>query len=121
MAKKQGVLYWRVKTAVESYIKTRNLRQFAINMANAGDVRYESHKRIVLDAIRELVPKKTIDVSFSQESISIKDSLGEIVYWHIDEWKENPQIVFSIANAVKLAIEGINLREKLKKGRTVRR
>jgi hypothetical protein len=53
-------------------------------------------------------------IKFTDESISIhQNNNAEIVYWHIDEWKDNPEIVFSIANAIKLALTNPNKLLKL--------
>ena len=56
-------------------------------------------------------------IDFGDDYISISDKQGEIVYWDINEWIQEPQVVFSIVNAVKMALSGIDLRRKLKKFR----
>lgn len=44
------------------------------------------------------------NVHIDKDSISICDRFGsEIVMWHEDEWKEDPSVVFSIANAILIA------------------
>ena len=52
-------------------------------------------------------------VKYGEDFISIEDDKGEIVYWSIDEWKENEKIIFSICRAVELSKENL-LRETLK-------
>ncbi len=42
-------------------------------------------------------------IACSPDSISIKDSKGEIVYWDKQEWLEDPSLIISIANACYLA------------------
>jgi hypothetical protein len=32
----------------------------------------------------------------------------EVCYWQEEEWKDDPSIVFSIVNAVKMAVSGKN-------------
>lgn len=44
-------------------------------------------------------------VRFTDEFISLMDDNHELVYWGIDEWKEDPEVVFSVVNAVKLLYE----------------
>lgn len=47
---------------------------------------------------------KELFVEFGDDYIRIHDKENfELVYWHIDEWIDDPEVVFSIANAVKLA------------------
>lgn len=48
--------------------------------------------------------KNDARVVFHEEGISIIDWEGEIVYWHKDEWAEDPEVVFSIANAIVIAL-----------------
>jgi hypothetical protein len=45
-----------------------------------------------------------MEVNFGEDYIEIMDGTDELIYWDIEEWKSDPQIVFSIANAVKLAL-----------------
>lgn len=52
-------------------------------------------------------------IEFGEDYIAIYDQQGEIVRWLKQEWIENPDVVFPIANAVKLASEGIDLRQYL--------
>ncbi len=42
-------------------------------------------------------------IDIGEDYISISDRDDEIVRWVIDEWIEDPKIVLSIANAIKLA------------------
>ena len=48
---------------------------------------------------------KPFRVIFYPEAIQIVDDeeQDEIVYWDMLEWTEDPEVVFSIANAVRLA------------------
>ena len=45
-------------------------------------------------------------VEFTDESIGIISDSGELeyAYWIKDEWKEDPEVVFSIANAIVRAL-----------------
>lgn len=52
-------------------------------------------------------------IKFGEDQISIFDNKGEVVMWTEQEWVEDPSIVFSITNAVKMAVEGKDLRKKL--------
>jgi len=56
-------------------------------------------------------------IEFGEDYICIKDEKGEIVYWDIKEWIDDPQIVFPICNAIKIVSEGKNLRKYLNKRR----
>ena len=49
---------------------------------------------------------KNVKVEIEQDYISISHHGEEIVYWHIEEWNEDADIVISIANAVMLASSG---------------
>ena len=50
---------------------------------------------------------KKYKIIFGEKDIQITDRKGnEIVYWIIDEWIEDPNVVFSIANAIELASKG---------------
>jgi len=44
-----------------------------------------------------------VEVRFTEDSIGIYEGKKEIVYWYINEWEEDSDVVFSIANAIKLA------------------
>ncbi len=44
-----------------------------------------------------------MEVRFTEDSIGIYEGKKEIVYWYINEWEEDSDVVFSIANAIKLA------------------
>ena len=46
-----------------------------------------------------------LQIVFGQDYIGIYSGKKEIVYWHIDEWKEDPNVVFSICNAVILSVK----------------
>jgi len=45
-------------------------------------------------------------VIYGEDYICIKKRKKEIVYWHEDEWTQDPQVVFSICNAIELAYKG---------------
>jgi len=57
-------------------------------------------------------------VIFDVESIAIvnDDGSNEHLFWHKDEWIEDPEVVFSIVNAIKLTytnpIELLNIINK---------
>lgn len=42
---------------------------------------------------------------FGEDYFTLFDSHGEIVHWTVDEWEEDPQVVFSMLNALKLFYE----------------
>lgn len=42
-------------------------------------------------------------VEIEYDFISISDDEGEIVRWVEDEWRDDPEIITSIANAIHLA------------------
>lgn len=56
---------------------------------------------------------KKYKVEFGEDFVRISDKKGEVVYWDIQEWEENSEVVFSIVNAVKLACEGKDIRKIL--------
>lgn len=45
------------------------------------------------------------NVVFTDEYIALCNGNVELVYWDIEEWKEDPEVVFSIVNAVKTLYE----------------
>jgi len=50
---------------------------------------------------------KKYRIIFSKEVIAIEKIGGEeVLYWCKEEWESDPEIVFSICNAVKMAAEG---------------
>ena len=55
-------------------------------------------------------------IIFGEDFIQVKKGNKEIVYWIKQEWEENPDIVFSIANAISLAKDN-KLEKKLSKFR----
>ena len=57
---------------------------------------------------------KKYKIDFGEDFIRISDKNGEVVFWDIQEWEENSQVVFSIVNAVKLACEGKDIRKLIK-------
>ena len=59
--------------------------------------------------------KREYKVEFEERSVTISDSKGEVVHWVQDEWEEDPSIVFSIVNAVKMACEGKDIRKRIGK------
>lgn len=53
------------------------------------------------------------EVEIGEDYILLKDSFGEIVKWIQPEWEEEPEVVPTIANAVKLALLGKEVRDFL--------
>ena len=51
---------------------------------------------------------KKVKIEITDYFISVNQGKNEIVGWHVDEWKEDPSIVPSIANAIKMAYEDID-------------
>ena len=49
------------------------------------------------------------NVEFGEDYIDVTDKDGKNVHWVIAEWTEDPDVVFSIANAVLLATQGKSL------------
>jgi hypothetical protein len=45
-----------------------------------------------------------VKVNFGADFIQIVDGKRELVYWQEDEWKEDSSVVFSICNAIVLAL-----------------
>lgn len=45
-------------------------------------------------------PGSSFRVELDDEVIQLKDRHGEIVSWHIEEWKEDPMVVFAVVNAI---------------------
>lgn len=43
-------------------------------------------------------------IVFGEESIHIMDGKDEVVMWTKQEWIDDPEVVFSIANAIKIAL-----------------
>jgi len=43
-------------------------------------------------------------IVFGEESIHIMDGKTEVVMWTKQEWIDDPEVVFSIANAIKIAL-----------------
>lgn len=52
---------------------------------------------------KEAEYKSSMKVEIGKDFISVTEGKNEIVYWHEDEWKEDPSIITSIANAIKMA------------------
>lgn len=50
--------------------------------------------------------KKNYKVIYGKDYIAVTRGKSEIVYWDKQEWIDDPEIVFSIANAVSLACLG---------------
>ena len=46
-------------------------------------------------------------VIVTEDSVTVLHNQEEIVHWVSDEWEEDPTIVPSIANAIKLAYEDV--------------
>lgn len=55
--------------------------------------------------------KKRYQIEFGEDFITISDNKVEVVHWVQNEWEEDPSVVFSIANAIKLACEGKEIRK----------
>ena len=53
------------------------------------------------------------EVEVGESYILLKDEQGEIVKWVQPEWEEEPKLVPTIANAIKLACEGNDVRDFL--------
>lgn len=54
-------------------------------------------------------------VNYGEDYIEIIDNGNELLYWTEAEWQEDSQVVFSICNAVALALtEPEKLRAKLR-------
>ena len=47
------------------------------------------------------------EVIVTEDSVTILHNQEEIVHWVSDEWEEDPSIVPSIANAIKIAYEDV--------------
>lgn len=47
------------------------------------------------------------EVIVTEDSVTVLHNQEEIVHWVSDEWEEDPSIVPSIANAIKLAYEDV--------------
>jgi hypothetical protein len=48
-----------------------------------------------------------VQVEITEDSVTVLHNQEEIVHWVSDEWEEDPSIVPSIANAIKIAYEDI--------------
>jgi hypothetical protein len=48
-----------------------------------------------------------------EEMIILSDENGEVVAWHIQEWIDDPDIVFAIVNAAFMAGDGQDIRKKI--------
>ena len=59
-----------------------------------------------------------VDIGEDYISILDDDTHKEVVYWNMGEWEENPNIVISIANALRIYYSnGVErLKEVLKTG-----
>lgn len=47
------------------------------------------------------------EVIVTEDSVTVLHNQEEIVHWVSDEWEEDPSIVPSIANAIKIAYEDV--------------
>jgi hypothetical protein len=47
------------------------------------------------------------EVIVTEDSVTVLHNNEEIVHWVSDEWEEDPTIVPSIANAIKIAYEDV--------------
>jgi hypothetical protein len=43
-------------------------------------------------------------INFDPEGIAIYHDDNEVLYWHKQEWIDEPEVVFSIAYAIRLAL-----------------
>jgi hypothetical protein len=41
-------------------------------------------------------------VTITKDSVTVSDSIGEIVHWIEDEWIEDPSVTTAIANAINI-------------------
>lgn len=48
--------------------------------------------------------KENLSVEAEYDFVSISDENGEIVYWDVVEWQEDPSVTISIVNAVSIAL-----------------
>lgn len=48
---------------------------------------------------------KHFEALFDQSGIYLHDRNGEIVMWSPEEWREDPDVVISIANAIRIGYE----------------
>jgi len=53
------------------------------------------------------------EIEFGEDYVSISDEQGEVVRWVMQEWVEDPTVVLSIANAVRIAASGQSVRKFL--------
>lgn len=45
-----------------------------------------------------------VGVEIDRDAITISDMRGEIVHWIEDEWRADPETVYSIAHAIVIAL-----------------
>lgn len=45
------------------------------------------------------------ELELTRDAVHIKDAHGDIVMWTRQEWEEDPSVVISIANAIRIAYE----------------
>ena len=46
-----------------------------------------------------------VELDFAADAIYIRDDEGEIVSWVMQEWIDDPKVVLSIVNAVRIALQ----------------
>ncbi len=51
-------------------------------------------------------PQSRFEIVFLKDGIDILYDEQPFLCWHRSEWEEDPEVVFSIVNAVKMAVEG---------------
>lgn len=52
-------------------------------------------------------------VELAPDHLSIRDEQGEVVYWDVQEWVDDPSLVMVIANAFLAVGRGENVREMI--------
>jgi len=54
-------------------------------------------------------------VDIGKDHVTVNDARGEVVHWVDDEWKEDPEVVPCIFNAMAIAASGRSVREYLRR------
>ena len=49
--------------------------------------------------------KSKYTIEYSDEAIEIQENGETVLYWHVSEWKEDPQVAFSIFHSIELAMK----------------
>lgn len=50
-------------------------------------------------------------VEVGRDYVTISDRRGEAAHWVADEWKEDPSVIKSIENAIRIATRGGSVRQ----------